>query len=116
MVRTIRFLRTVGGACPAEEFLDGLSSKDAQKVLWVLRLIESLDRVPRTYLKKLSGSEDIWEIRVQGTRQAYRMFCFPLREDLWVLQGYSKKDRRTDSQEIRRAERMRREYLPGQET
>jgi len=114
MARTIRFLRTSEGICPVEEFLDGLSAKDAQKVLWVLRLIEGLDRVPRTYLKKLTGAENIWEIRVQGTRQIYRIFCFPYREDLWAMQGYSKKNRRTDSQEIRRAERLRRDYMRDQ--
>ena len=111
MTQTIRFLRTADGTCPAEDFLDGLSAKDAQKVL---RVIEGLDRVPRTYLKKLTGTEDIWEIRVQGTRQIYRIFCFPYREDLWVMQGYSKKDRRTNSQEIRRAERLRRDHMQDQ--
>lgn len=114
MATTIRFLRTPGGACPVEGFLDALTPKDAQKVMWVLRLVERLDRVPRTYLKKLTGSENIWEIRVQGSRQIYRIFCFRYGEDLWVMQGYSKKDRRTDAQEIRRAERMRRDYLTGE--
>ena len=48
-----------------EEFLDSLSGKQAQKVIWVLRLIEELDSVPSQYLKKLAGTEDLWEIRAR---------------------------------------------------
>ena len=107
---TVRFLRTAEGKCPLEEFLGGLSPKDAQKVLWVFRLIERLDRVPTAYLKKLAGSEEIWEVRVQGSSQIYRVFSFFNRDDLWVLHGYSKKGRRTEPREIRRAERLRRDF------
>jgi phage-related protein len=110
----IRFLRTEDGKCPAEGFLDGLVPKDAKKVLWVFRLIERLDRVPRTYLRKLPGTEEIWEIRIQGTRQIYRVLCFAQHADLWVMHGYSKKSRRTDAQQIARAERMRRDFIASQ--
>jgi len=68
----VEFLRTSDGKCPVEDFLDDLSAKDAQKVLWVLRLIENVERVPATYLKKLVGTEEIWEVRIQVTRQTYR--------------------------------------------
>jgi hypothetical protein len=49
MGRRIVFYRTKDGRCPVEEFLDRLPSKDAQKVAWVLRLIEDLDRIPAQY-------------------------------------------------------------------
>ena len=38
------------GACPVEEFLDGLNTKQAQKVLWVLRAFRELPQVPKQYL------------------------------------------------------------------
>ena len=38
-MREINFYKTESGKCPVEEFLDSLSSKQAQKVTWVLRLI-----------------------------------------------------------------------------
>ena len=114
MATAVRFVRTAEGRCPVEEFLDALPAKDAQKVLWVFRLVERLDRVPRTHLKKLTGSEEIWEVRVQGTRQTYRVFCFYEEKTLWAMHGYSKKSRRTDPREIRRAERMRREFFARQ--
>jgi hypothetical protein len=45
-VREIRFYRTASGRSPVEEFLDTLSAKQAQKLIWVLRLVEELERVP----------------------------------------------------------------------
>ena len=58
--------------CPVEEFLDSLPSKEAQKVAWVLRVIQELDKVPSQLFKKLTGSEEIWECRIQIHSKAYR--------------------------------------------
>ena len=41
-MREIEFYRTDMGKCPIEEFLDSLSGKQAQKIAWVLQLIEEL--------------------------------------------------------------------------
>lgn len=51
-----RILSNGIGGSPVEDFLDSLSSKQAQKVAWVLRLIEAIDSVPAQYLKKLPGT------------------------------------------------------------
>ena len=107
----IRFLRSEDGACAVEDFLDALAPKDARKALWVLRLIERLQRVPVTYLKKLTGTDEIWEVRIQGTRQTYRILGFLEHERLWLTSGYAKKDRRTDRREISRAERLRAHHV-----
>jgi hypothetical protein len=63
-MKEIVFYRTQSGASPVEDFLNSLSGKQAQKVLWVLRLIQELDSVPSQYLKKLVNTDDIWEVRV----------------------------------------------------
>ena len=60
-MRTVNFYRLPNGVGPIETFLDSLTGKQAQKVLWVLQLIEELDVVPRQYFKKLVDSEGIWE-------------------------------------------------------
>ena len=110
----IRFLRTADGACPVQIFLDGLPARDAQKTLWVLRLIERLPRVPATYLKKLTGTEEIWEVRIQGTGQTYRLLGFCHRDTLWLTNGYSKKGSRIDRQQVARAERARADFMKAQ--
>ena len=112
MIRLVEFYRTEDGECPVQDFLDVLDDKEVQKVLWVFRLIERLDRVPVNYLKKLIGTEEIWECRVSTQRGIYRIFGFFLGGNrLIVTHGYSKKTQKTDPREISRAERYRHDYL-----
>ncbi len=64
-MRQIIFYRTSSENCPVEDFLDSLSAKQAQKVIWVLKLVTDLDSIPIKYFKKLVNTDDIWEIRIQ---------------------------------------------------
>ena len=61
MVKTVVFYKTADGKCPIQDFLDSLPGKAAQKVTWVLNLLEDLDIVPSSYFKKLVGTEEIWD-------------------------------------------------------
>jgi phage-related protein len=112
IVRTIEFYLTPSGNCPIEEFLDSLSDQQAQKVTWVLRLVERIDIVPIQYLKKLDGTEDIWEIRSQFGGNNYRLLGFFDGGRLIILtNGFSKKTQKTPVKEIKLAEQRRSEYL-----
>jgi phage-related protein len=112
MPRNIVFYMTETGKRPVEEFLESLKSKEAQKILWVLKLIQELDRIPSQYFKKLTGSDEIWECRVKIQSNAIRIFGFFVNGDTLVLtHGYAKKSRRTDAREIRLAEKYRSDYL-----
>jgi phage-related protein len=112
MKRTVVFYTTVEGKCPVKDFLDALPSKAAQKVTWVLRLLEDLDVIPVTYFKKLTGTDEIWECRIQFGSNAYRLFCFLVDGDVVVLtHGFMKKTQKTPKSEIERAEAYRQDYL-----
>ena len=111
-MRVIEFYRTSSGSSPVEEFLDSLSDLHAQKVAWVLRLVERLDRVPEQYLKKLVGTEQLWEIRIQTGGKSYRLLGFFDGPVLLILtSGFVKKQQKTPRREIDLAERRRAEYL-----
>jgi phage-related protein len=111
-VREIRFYRTASGHSPVEEFLDSLSGKQTQKLVWVLRLVEELERVPEQYFKKLTGTEDLWEIRAQHGGDAFRILGFFDGPTVVVLVGgFAKKSRKTPAREIVRAEERKRDYL-----
>ena len=111
-MRTIEFYRTESGKCPVEEFLDSLSDKHTQKVAWVLRLVEHMDRVPEQYLKKLVGTDHLWEIRAQIGGNSYRLLGFFDGAVLMVLtSGFSKKQQKTPIREIELAEARRLNYL-----
>ena len=111
-MRTVNFYRTESGKSPVEDFLDSLSGKQAQKVIWVLRLVEELDVVPRQYLKKLVNTDDIWEIRVQFGGNIFRLLGFFDGTTLMILtNGFTKKSQKTPRQEIELATRRKNEYL-----
>ncbi len=75
-MRTINFYRLLNGNSPVEQFLDFLAGKQAQKVLWVLQLIEELEVIPRQYFKKPADSEGIWEVRIQFGNDIFRLLGF----------------------------------------
>lgn len=110
-MREVYFYRTKAGHCPVEEFLDGLNGKQAQKVVWVLRLIEELETIPSQYLKKLAGTEDLWEVRAQHGGDTFRLIGFFEEHRLLVLtSGFAKKTERIPRQEIALAEKRRQDY------
>lgn len=111
-MREIVFYRTESGVSPITDFLDSLSGKQAQKVLWVLRLIEELDIVPSQYLKKLVNTDDIWEVRVQVGNNIFRLLGFFVKNNLLILtNGFTKKTQKTPPQEINLAQQRKRDYL-----
>ena len=114
-MRTIDFYRTETGKCPVDEFLDSLTGKQAQKVVWVLRLIEELEIVPHQYFEKLVNTEDIWEVRVQFGGDIFRLLGFFAGSSLLILtNGFAKKSQKTPRQEIDLAIRRKGEYLSRQ--
>ena len=112
MNREVRFYRTEAGHCPVEEFLDSLNGKQAQKVAWVVRLVEDLAAVPAKYLKKLVGTEDIWEVRVDFGPDTFRLLGFFDGPRIVVLtHGFQKKSQKTPKQAIALAQERRKDYL-----
>jgi len=112
MAREIRFYRTASGRCPVAEFLDSLSGKQAQKVAWVLTLIEDLDVVPVRYFKKLAGSEGLWEVRIVVGRDTFRLLAFFDGPQVVVLaHGFAKKAQKVLKRLMDLAERRRAEYF-----
>ena len=82
-----------------------------QKIAWVLGLLEDLEIVPSVYFKKLVGTEEIWECRIQFGSNAYRIICFFMNHSVVLTHGFVKKSQRTPEHEIERAESYRRDFL-----
>ena len=109
---SVDFYRTESGNCPVEEFLDSLSGKQAQKVAWVLRLIEELDIVPAQYLTKLVNTDNLWEVRIQFGGNIFRILGFFDSSTFLILtNGFAKKSQKTPRREIDLATRRKNEYL-----
>ncbi len=107
----IQFYKTANDVCPVEDFLDSLNDKQVQKVLWVLKLITEINPVPTTYLKKLTNTDDIWEVRVQFAGNIFRLLGFFEEDSLIILNhGFQKKTQKTPKQEIEIAETRKHDY------
>jgi len=106
------FYRTESGSCPVETFLDSLSSKQAQKVTWVMRLIEELEIVPVKFFKKMSGTDDLWEVRVRSGNEIFRILGFIEFGNLLILNhAFQKKTQKTPKKEILIAETRKKDCL-----
>ncbi len=111
-MKKIIFYVTQKGKRPVKDFLDSLTDKQAQKVLWVFRLIRDLNIIPKEYLKKLVNTDDIWEVRIKSGNNIFRILCFFDKGDLIVLtNGFAKKTQKTPKNEIKLAEKRKQEYL-----
>lgn len=99
-----------------EEFYSRQSMKVQKKIIWTLRIIEELDRIPEVYLKYLKNTSGLYEIRVQVGSNIFRIFCFFDLDNLIVIgHGFQKKTQKTPRQEIERAEQIKREYYESKE-
>ncbi|MEO5366814.1 MAG: type II toxin-antitoxin system RelE/ParE family toxin [Magnetococcus sp. WYHC-3] len=92
--------------------MDDLPDKTVQKIAWVLRVVRDLDIAPANYFKKLSNTNDIWEVRVDVGRNTFRFLGFHEDRELIVLtNSFQKKSQQTPSAEIRLAEERKADYL-----
>ncbi len=111
-MREIKFYKSKSGKCPVEGFIDTLSSKQSQKVTWVLQLIEELPSVPSKYLKKLVNTDDIWEVRIVMATDTFRLLGFFDGSHLIVLNhAFQKKSQKTPRQAIKTAEKRKQDYF-----
>lgn len=105
-IREIRFYGSY-----FQDFFERLSFKAKSKVIWTLRLVEELPRIPETYLKHLESTHGLYEIRVQTSGIAIRLCCFfDQRQIIIVTHGFIKKTQKTPHREIEKAIEIKRRY------
>jgi len=96
------------------DFYNAQNQEVQKKIDWVIGLISILKVVPQKYLKHLSGTDGLYEIRVQVGNNIFRVFCFFDEGNLVILlSGFQKKTQKTLKKEIKKAERLKQEYYDG---
>ncbi len=94
-----------------QDFLRQQLPKVRAKITWTLGLIQVFERVPETYLKHVTGTNGLYEIRVQHGGDIFRIFCFFHSGKLIILSnGFQKKTQKTPPQEITKALKIKQEY------
>lgn len=93
-------------------FFAGLKPEAQQKFNWTLKLIATVERVPVKFLKHIEGSDGLYEVRVEVGSDIHRVFSFFDSGRLIILiNGFTKKTRKTPGNEIERAERLKKKYF-----
>ena len=94
-----------------EKFFEKQREKVKSKIIWILTLIEELERIPETYLKHLENTDGLFEIRVKQGNDIFRIFCFFEQGQLIILtSGFQKKTQKTPKKEIEKAMKIKKEY------
>lgn len=95
-----------------EDFFKRQSRKVQDKIIKVLDILETVERVPVTYLKYIEGTNGLFEVRVQLGSDIFRIFCcFDGNRLVVLFSGFQKKTQKTPPKEIDRAVRIMNEYF-----
>lgn len=94
------------------EFYNKQNKKVKIKIQYVFELIKQVERVPKKFLKHLSGTNGLYEVRIEYQSDIYRIFCCFDEGKLVVLfNGFQKKTQKTPKKEIKKGERIMKEYF-----
>ncbi len=95
-----------------QDFFNDLDAKTKKKILQVLSWIQSLDIIPVSMMRSITGVKGLYEIRIEYSGNIYRIFCcFDNGELVILLNGFQKKTQKTPSNEIERAKKLMNEYF-----
>lgn len=93
-------------------FYQNLDLKVKGKIQYVLELIKQVDRVPEKFLKHITGTGGLYEIRVEYQSNIYRIFCcFDNGHIVVLFNGFQKKTQKTPQKEIDKAVRIMNQYF-----
>ena len=94
------------------EFYQIQNEKVKEKIKYVLELIKQVEKVPEKFLKHLSGTNGLYEVRIEYQSNIYRIFCCFDKGKLVVLfNGFQKKTQKTPTNEIDKALKLMEEYF-----
>lgn len=94
------------------EFYLAQSEKVQEKIEYVLMIVRTVQNVPKKFLDHLTGTDGLYEIRIEFESNIYRIFCCFDKGNLVVLfNGFQKKTQKTPGKEIDMALKLKEEYF-----
>lgn len=93
------------------DFYEGQPDNVQRKIEWTLNLLRKIERIPKKYFDHLTGTEGLYEVRVEVGSNIYRIFAFFDKGNLIVLgNAFQKKTQKTPKNEIEKAMKIKAEY------
>jgi phage-related protein len=100
---------------PAQLFIDAQELKMQAKIFRTISLLEEFgSNLREPHVKKIVGTNELFELRVQVASNICRLFFFHFKNKVYVItSGYVKKENKTNPREIARAIRLMIEVKEG---
>jgi phage-related protein len=93
------------------------TEKVQEKIDYVFKILKTVQNVPKKFLEHMTGTDGLYEIRIEFERNIYRIFCCFDKGNLVVLfNGFQKKSQKTPKKEIELALKLKEEYFNLKET
>ena len=94
------------------EFYQQQNQNVRGKIQYVFELIKQVERVPEKFLKHLTGTNGLYEIRVEYQSNIYRIFCcFDEGQVVVLFNGFQKKSQKAPKKEIEKAVQLMNDYF-----
>jgi len=88
------------------------SKKVQEKIEFVFKVIRNVQSVPKKFLDFITGTDGLYEIRIEFESNIYRIFCCFDKGNLVVLfNGFQKKTQKTPKKEIDFALKLKEDYF-----
>lgn len=83
-----------------------------EKIEYVFKILRTVQNIPKKFLEHLSGTDGLYEIRIEYEGNIFRIFCCFDKGNLVVLfNAFQKKSQKTPKKEIELALRLKTEYF-----
>jgi phage-related protein len=94
------------------DFFNDQTEKVKDKIEHVLHVISVADRIPTKFFQHLTGTDGLYEVRVEFQGNIYRIFsCFDEGNLVVLFNGFQKKSQKTPTGEIEKALKIKTEYF-----
>jgi phage-related protein len=91
------------------EFIAALDEGTRDKVLYILALLRTQDRMPVKFIKTIR--DGLYELRIEYSKNIYRLFfIFDGNKIVVLFNGFHKKTQKTPKTEIDKALKLKEEY------
>lgn len=89
-----------------------MNEKVQKKIEYVFKIIRTVQNVPDKFLDHITGTNGLYEIRIEFESNNYRIFCCFDKGNLVILfNGFRKKTLKTPRSEIDLALKLKYEYF-----
>jgi phage-related protein len=94
------------------DFFNDQTEKVKNKIEHVLFVVSVAERIPTKFFQHLTGTDGLYEVRVEFQGNIYRVFaCFDEGNLVVLFNGFHKKSQKTPTGEIEKALKIKTEIL-----